>query len=50
VHCVIGGVALPNPASVRLHEQCGFVQVAHFKDVGFKLDRWIDVAYWELIL
>jgi L-amino acid N-acyltransferase YncA len=50
VHSVIGGAALPNPASAALHERCGFVQVAHFKDVGFKLGRWIDVAYWELIL
>lgn len=49
-HAVIGGVALPNDASLRLHRRFGFEQVAHFKQVGFKFDRWIDVTYWELIL
>ena len=49
VHCVIGGVALPNPASVALHERLGFTKVAHFKEVGWKLGRRVDVAYWELI-
>jgi L-amino acid N-acyltransferase YncA len=50
LHCVIGGAALPNPASVSLHEKLGFDKVAEFKQVGFKLGRWIDVAYWELVL
>jgi L-amino acid N-acyltransferase YncA len=50
LHCVIGGVALPNPASVSLHEKLGFKKVAEFREVGFKLGRWIDVAYWELLL
>jgi phosphinothricin acetyltransferase len=50
LHCVIGGAALPNPASVVLHERLGFEKVAEFRQVGFKFGRWIDVAYWELIL
>lgn len=50
IHSVIGGIALPNPASVALHEKMGFEKVAHFKEVGWKFDRWIDVGYWELIL
>lgn len=49
-HSVIGGIALPNPASVALHEKMGFAKVAHFKEVGWKMNRWIDVGYWELIL
>jgi L-amino acid N-acyltransferase YncA len=48
-HAVIGGIALPNEASVALHEKLGFEKIAHFKDVGFKFGRWIDVGYWELI-
>lgn len=48
VHVVIGGIALPNPASIRLHEKFGFQKVAHFKEVGFKFDRWVDVGYWQL--
>ena len=50
VHAVMGGIALPNDASVRLHEKFGFKKVAHFEGVGFKFNRWIDVAYWQLIL
>ena len=50
IHAVIGGIALPNDASVRLHEKFGFTQVAHFRETGTKFGRWIDVGYWELIL
>src|SRR6185437_13287931 len=50
VHCVIGGAALPNPASVALHERLGFTKVAHFRENGFKFGRWIDVAYWQRVL
>src|SRR4051812_25679682 len=41
----LGGIALPNAASVALHEKRGFKKVAHFRDVGFKFGRWIDVGY-----
>jgi phosphinothricin acetyltransferase len=47
---VIGGVALPNEASVRLHEKLGFRKVAHFERVGWKCGRWVDVGYWQLFL
>lgn len=50
LHCVIGGAALPNPASVALHEKLGFAKVAEFREVGFKLGRWVDVGYWQLLL
>jgi L-amino acid N-acyltransferase YncA len=50
IHTVIGGIALPNPASIALCEKFGFKKVAHFKEVGFKLGQWVDVGYWELIL
>ena len=43
----MGGIALPNAASVALHEKFGLSKVAHFKEVGFKLNRWIDVGYWQ---
>jgi L-amino acid N-acyltransferase YncA len=46
-HVVIGGIALPNAASVALHETLGFEKVAHFKEVGFKFGQWIDVGYWQ---
>ncbi|CAN7643394.1 GNAT family N-acetyltransferase [Pseudoduganella sp. LjRoot289] len=50
LHMVIGGIAQPNEASVALHEAMGFEKVAHFKQVGMKFGRWVDVAYWELCL
>jgi phosphinothricin acetyltransferase len=50
VHCVIGGITQPNAASVALHEKMGFEKVAHFKQVGWKFEKWLDVGYWELIL
>lgn len=50
LHLVIGGIAQPNEASVRLHERLGFQKVAHFSEVGLKFGRWIDVGYWQLKL
>jgi len=43
----IGGITIPNDASVRLHEKLGFEKVAEFKNVGFKFDQWINVGYWQ---
>jgi phosphinothricin acetyltransferase len=47
IHTAIGGIALPNAASIALHERLGFVKVAHLGEVGFKFGRWIDVGYWQ---
>jgi phosphinothricin acetyltransferase len=47
---VIGGIALPNAASVALHEKLGFEKAAYYREVGFKFDRWIDVGYWQKVL
>ena len=47
---VIGGISLPNEASVKLHESLGFSKVAHLKDIGFKFGQWWDVGYWQLQL
>ncbi len=50
MHALIGGVAMPNNASIRLHEGLGFRKIAHFAEVGKKFGKWVDVAYWELLL
>ena len=50
VHTVIGGIALPNPPSVGLHESFGFEKTAHYREIGFKFGQWIDVGYWQLML
>lgn len=47
IHSVIGGITLPNQASVALHEKFGLEKVAHFKEVGFKFGQWQDVGYWQ---
>lgn len=47
LHRAYGGVALPNPASIALHEQLGFVQVATYHEVGYKLGRFWDVCWYE---
>ena len=50
VHVVIGGISLPNKPSIGLHEKYGFEKVAHFKEVGYKFNKWVDVGYWQLTL
>lgn len=47
-HVALGGIALPNAPSAALHEKLGFRQVAHYREVGWKFGRWIDVGYWQL--
>ena len=48
-HCVIGGVSLPNAASIALHEKLGFRKIGQFSEVGWKFGHWVDVGYWELM-
>jgi L-amino acid N-acyltransferase YncA len=50
IHAVIGGIALPNAASIALHERLGFSKVAQFREVGYKFGQWVDVGYWQRIL
>jgi phosphinothricin acetyltransferase len=44
------GIALPNAASVGLHEAVGFQPLGVYHRVGYKLDGWHDVGWWELQL
>ena len=50
LHTAVGVIALPNPASIALHEKLGFVKIAHVAEVGRKFDRWVDVGYWQVML
>ena len=45
---LVGAIALPNEASVRLHERLDFVKAGHLVRIGRKFDRWIDVGNWQL--
>lgn len=43
----VGAIAMPNDASVRLHEALGFVHAGTYRGTGFKLGQWIDVGLWQ---
>ncbi len=47
---VYAGIGLPNPASVALHESIGMRLIGTYERVGFKLGRWVDVAWYGLRL
>jgi len=49
-HGAFAGIALPNDASVALHEAVGFRSLGIYREVGFKLGRWRDVGWWQLVL
>lgn len=49
-HSALGGIALPNAPSVRLHEALGFRKVGHMTEAGWKFGAWVDVGFWERLL
>ena len=49
-HAAFAGIALPNPASVSLHEAMGFTPVGVYREVGYKFGRWCDVGWWQRLL
>ena len=49
-HAAFAGIALPNDASVGLHEAMGFSPVGVYREVGRKFDRWHDVGWWQRLL
>jgi phosphinothricin acetyltransferase len=50
IHVALALVALPNPASVALHEACGFEYLGTMREVGRKFDRWLDTAWYQKTL
>lgn len=50
LHAIIAVIDSENDASIRLHRRFGFEAVGHFRQVGFKFDRWLDVIYMEKLL
>ena len=49
-HAVIAGIDADNDISISLHQQFGFEEVAHLKEVGFKFNRWLDLKFLQLLL
>lgn len=44
-HVMIGGIDAANEGSLRMHERLGFQRVAHFREVGRKFGRWLDLVF-----
>jgi L-amino acid N-acyltransferase len=49
-HVMIGAVDAANEGSIRFHERLGFERVAHFKEVGHKFGRWLDLVFLQRFL
>ncbi len=49
-HSAFAGIALPNTASVALHESVGFKPLGVYREVGHKFGKWHDVGWWQLSL
>ncbi|MES1219354.1 MAG: N-acetyltransferase family protein [Bacteroidota bacterium] len=50
MHTIIAGIEGTNEASIKLHKSFGFEEVAHFKEVGWKFERWLDLTFLQLII
>ena len=50
LHAIIGGIDATNSGSIHLHEKLGFEHVGTFPQVGFKFGRWLDLAFYQLLL
>jgi len=49
-HILVGGIDATNAVSIRLHESLGFVHCGTIRQAGFKFGRWLDLAFYQLIL
>ncbi|MBN9530686.1 MAG: N-acetyltransferase [Alphaproteobacteria bacterium] len=49
-HVMVAGIEAGNAASIRLHHRHGFVQVGHFREVGEKFGRWLDLVFLQRTL
>jgi L-amino acid N-acyltransferase len=50
MHAVVAVVDADNAVSIALHEAFGFERAAHFRQVGYKFGRWLDLVFLELVL
>jgi L-amino acid N-acyltransferase YncA len=50
MHTIIAGIDASNEISILMHKKFGFAEVAYFKEVGYKFDRWLDLQFFQLML
>lgn len=50
MHTIIAGIDATNDVSIWLHKRFGFEETAHFKQVGYKFGRWLDLKFLQLML
>ncbi|WP_326535200.1 GNAT family N-acetyltransferase [Pseudorhodoferax sp.] len=50
VHAMVGGIDAANAGSIALHERLGFTHRGTLPQVGFKFGRWLDLAFYQLLL
>jgi L-amino acid N-acyltransferase len=50
LHTLIAGIDADNAASIKLHEHFGFTKAGHFKEVGYKFGKWLDLVFMQLHL
>jgi phosphinothricin acetyltransferase len=50
IRVLMSVITMPNERSVALHESLGFQKAAEFREIGYKLNHWLNVGYWELLL
>ncbi|HLY68841.1 MAG TPA: GNAT family N-acetyltransferase [Puia sp.] len=50
MHTIIAGIDASNETSIAMHRQFGFVEVAYFKEVGYKFDRWLDLIFLQVMI
>ena len=50
LHSLIGGIDASNASSIAFHQRLGFVHAGTIKEAGFKFGRWLDLAFYQLLL
>ncbi len=49
-HVMVAGIESENAASIRLHQQLGFIETGRMREVGTKFGRWLDLTFMQLVL
>lgn len=49
-HIMVGGIDIDNPISIALHKKLGFIHAGTIRQAGFKFNRWLDLAFYQLVL